>query len=379
VTQNRPIEYGGFALGLPSVDATIGFASLFEQQGYDFYTYWDQANGFQPHSLHTPDVTPLANQVPSLQLFYDPAPVMAVAAQQTERIKFLYGAIDSVRRSPFVIAQTVLTLDHLTRGRTIALFSAGEQKQMKPYGYTRVGSHNKLVDTVRIARRFFDSGGEPVSFDGRVWKLDRALMALQPYGERPPPIWLAGSSDDDLRLVAEAANGWTTIPPGFTEDDPAVFAGQVARLRKFTAEAGRDPDELDICISAVVCVTETDQQMEELRDNPYLRWWGMMFLPNSDLYKQWGIGEHPMGPGWQYARKCVPHWFDRAEAMDVVNRTPREAVDRVSMNGTIDQVAEKLRPYLEAGATHVLLTNAAPIAGLPDLGPSLMAALKDSA
>lgn len=372
------IQYGSFALSLSSADATAGFATLFENQGYDFYTYWDQANGFQPHSIHTPDVTPLAEHIPTLQLFYDPAPVIAVAAQQTERIKFLYGSIDSVRRSPFIIAQTMLTLDHLTRGRTITMLGAGEQKQMKPYGYSRIGSHDRLVDTVHIIRRFHESGGEPVSYDGRVWTLDRALMALQPYGDTPPPIWIAGSSDDDLRLAAEMANGWTTIPPGFTEDDPDVFRQQVSKLRKFAADAGRDPDELSICLSAVVCVTENEAQMEILRDNPYLRWWGMMFLPNSDLYTKWGLGEHPMGPGWMYARKCVPHWYDREQAMDVIARTPREAVDRVSMNGTIEQVVEKLTPYLEAGATHVLLTNAAPIAGCPDLGPDLMAALKSN-
>ena len=116
--------------------------------------------------------------------------------------------------------------------------------------------------------------------------------------------------------------------------------------------------------------------MEKLRDNAYLRWWGMMFLPNSDLYAKWGLGEHPMGPGWMYARKCVPHWLDRKEVMDIINRTPRESVDRVSMNGTVERVTEKLLPYIKAGATHVLLTNAAPIAGIPDLGPQLLAALK---
>jgi phthiodiolone/phenolphthiodiolone dimycocerosates ketoreductase len=372
------IEYGNFAVSLPSVEQTVGFATLFEQQGYDFYTYWDQANGFQPDSIHTPDVTPLASQVPSLQLFYDPAPLFAVAAQQTEHIKFLNGSLDSVRRSPFIIAQTMLTLDHLTKGRTITMLGAGEQKQMRPYGYSRAGSHDKLIDTVQIIRRFLDSGGDPISYEGRVWKLDRALMALQPYGSTPPPMWIAGSSEEDLRVTAEAANGWATIPPGFTEDDPEVFRSQVGTLRKYAAEAGRDPDELAICISAVVCLTENEAQMEELRDNPYLRWWGMMFLPNSDLYAQWGLGEHPMGPGWQYARTCVPYWYDRDQAMDVINRTPREAVDRVSMNGTVEQVAEKLAPYLQAGATHVLLTNAAPIAGCPDLAPQLLTSLKST-
>jgi hypothetical protein len=85
-------QYRNFALSLPSVDATAAFANLFENQGHDFYTCWDQANGFQPHSIHTPDVTPLAEHIPTLQQFYDPAPVIAVAAQHTERIKFLYGS-----------------------------------------------------------------------------------------------------------------------------------------------------------------------------------------------------------------------------------------------------------------------------------------------
>jgi hypothetical protein len=35
-------------------------------------------------------------------------------------------------------------------------------------------------------------------------------------------------------------------------------------------------------------------------------------------------------------------------------------------------VAEKIAPYIEYGATHVLLTNAAPIAGCPDLGKAHM-------
>ena len=372
----RKIEYGNFALSLPSVEATMGFATMYEQQGYDFYSYWDQANGFQPTSIHTPDVTPVAQQIPNLDLFYDSAPVIAVAAQQAKKIKFVYGSLDSVRRSPFIIAQTMLTLDHLTQGRTITMLGAGEQKQMKPYGYSRVGSHNKLVDTVHIIRKFLDAGGEPVSYQGRVWTLDRALMALKPYGETPPKMWIAGGSDDDLQLVADAADGWTTIPPGFTEDDPKVFRAQVEKLRALTAKAGRDPDKLDICISAVVCVTENEAQMEELRDTPYLRWWGLMFLPSSDLYAKWGIGEHPMGPGWMYAKTCVPYWYSRKQAIDLINRTPRASVDRVSMNGTIERIAEKLLPYIKAGATHVLLTNAAPIAGVPDLAPQLMAALK---
>src|ERR1700756_2373344 len=141
----RDLVHGDFLLSYPPLDElTVAQAIQKEKEGWGFVTWWDQANGFQPHSIHTPDVTPVAQFIPNLQTFFDPAVVITRAAERTTGLKFLYGVLDSVRRSPFIVAQTMLSLDHATKGRTITVVGAGELKQMKPYGHSRVGSSDKL-------------------------------------------------------------------------------------------------------------------------------------------------------------------------------------------------------------------------------------------
>jgi phthiodiolone/phenolphthiodiolone dimycocerosates ketoreductase len=366
---NKPMM-GDFLVSYPPFDEfTVGQAVQKEQEGWEFVTWWDQANGFQPHSIHTPDVTPVAGMLPNLQTFFDPAVVITRAAERTTNLQFLYGSIDSVRRSPFVVAQTMLSLDHATKGRTITQVSAGEFKQMKPYGHSRVGSHDKLWDMVHIVKRL-TSSSEPVSYEGRVYSLDRALLALEPYGDTPPPLWVAGSHQEHLQLVGEVADGWMTLPPSFNDSDPKVFADQVRTIRQHAERAGRDPDQISICAGFMCLVHEDEEVLERIRDNAYVRWYAFMFLPNSNLYYKFGL-EHPMGRNWMYARKMVPYWLSRDEAMDLVDRTPREAIDHVFFVGTPKQIREQLEPYMEAGVTHVMFFNGALAAGVENHMPIL--------
>lgn len=372
---NRELVLGDFLLSYPPLDElTVAQAVQKEQDGWGFVTWWDQANGFQPHSIHTPDVTPVANVVPNLQTFFDPAVVITRAADRTKNLQFLYGVIDSVRRSPFVVAQTMLSLDHATKGRTITVVGAGELKQMKPYGHARKGSADKLVDMVNICK-LLTTHSDLVSYRGRVYSLDRALLALEPYGETPPPLWVAGSSDEDLRLAGEVADGWITLPPSFTNRDPELFARQVKTIREHAERAGRDPDAIAICAGFMCLIHDDPAELDRLRDNPYVRWYGFMFMPSSNLLYDHGL-EHPMGRDWRYARKCVPYWLSREEAMDLIERTPREAIDVVFHTGSTAEVMAQMDPYIEAGVTHTMFFNGGLAAGAEDHMPKLRELLR---
>jgi phthiodiolone/phenolphthiodiolone dimycocerosates ketoreductase len=375
---NRDLVLGDFLLSYPPLDElTVAQAVQKEREGWGFVTWWDQANGFQPASIHTPDVTPIAQFIPNLQTFFDPAVVITRAAERTTNLKFLYGVIDSVRRSPFIVAQTMLSLDHATHGRTITVAGAGELKQMKPYGHSRVGSSDKLHDMVHICK-LLTTRSDPVSYRGRVYSLDRALMALEPYSDTPPPLWVAGSTEDDLRLVGELADGWITLPPSFCNRDPELFARQVNTIREHAERAGRDPDGIAICAGFMCLIHDDPEELNRLRDNPYIRWYGFMFMPNTNLLYEHGL-EHPMGRDWMYARKCVPYWLSREEAMDLINRTPREAIDVVFHTGSTTDVMNQIQPYLDAGVTHTMFFNGGLAAGADDHMPKLRALLTEPA
>jgi phthiodiolone/phenolphthiodiolone dimycocerosates ketoreductase len=370
------MQFGSYAYGGVPLEAQVAGAVQAEQDGWDFFIYWDQANGWTPRSIYSPDITQLAEVVPSLDVFYDAPVAIAQAALATQNIQLLNAVVDVVRRPPYVQALTMLTLDHATKGRSVTILGSGEQKQMRAYGFKRLGAADKLWDTVHIVRKFCESD-EPVTFEGRQYCVDRALLALQPFGDRPPPMWVAGGGDEVYHLAGAVADGWTTYGPPGVEDDPAVLADGVAKVHEQARAAGRDPDDVAICFMVMTMLHEDPKVIDQLRDHPHVRWMSQMVLPSSELYKKWGLGPHPMGENWSYAAKMDRHFaMSREEVLDICDRTPREAVDRVFFTGSPGEVADRLRPYLEHGVTHLLIMNVAPLAGEADLRPELREELK---
>jgi alkanesulfonate monooxygenase SsuD/methylene tetrahydromethanopterin reductase-like flavin-dependent oxidoreductase (luciferase family) len=265
-----------------------------------------------------------------------------------------------------VQALDALTLDHATKGRNVTVYGSGEQKQMRAYGHKRIGAADKLWDTVHIVKKFFESN-EPVSFEGRRYSVDRALLALQPYGEKPPPIWVAGAGDEVYHLAGAVADGWVTYGPPGTEDNPELFGTQVAAVHEQAKSAGKDPDDVAICFMAMTMIHPDPKVVDQLRDHPHVRWMSQMVLPTSNLYKTWNLGPHPMGDDWAYAAKMDRHFaMTKEEVLDICDRTPREAADRVFFTGSPEEVAEKIKPYIDLGATELLIMNVAPIAGEED-------------
>jgi phthiodiolone/phenolphthiodiolone dimycocerosates ketoreductase len=373
---NSDLKFGTYAYGGVPLEMQVAAATQAEAEGWDFFIYWDQANGWTPKAIYTPDITPLAEQVPSLDVFYDAPVAIGQAALQTERIEFMNAVIDCVRRPPYVQALTMLTLDHATKGRNITILASGEQKQLRAYGFKRIGSSDKLWDSVHIIRQFCESP-EPITFEGRQYSVDRAMLALQPYGDTLPPLWVAGASEENHYLAGAVADGWTTYGPPGVQDDPEVLRAEIADVHKYAREAGKDPEDVAICFQIMTLLHHDPKVVDQLRDHPHVRWMSQMVVPISDIYKQWGLPPHPMGDGWSYAAKMDRHYaMSREEVLDICDRTPREATDRVFFTGSPAEVAERLRPYLDCGVTHLLIMNVAPLAGEADLRGELVEELR---
>jgi phthiodiolone/phenolphthiodiolone dimycocerosates ketoreductase len=361
-------------LSVPPFQQCVDWSVLSEQQGFDFVFYGDQLNGVHPTSLHTPEFTAIANILPDLDDWFEAALTIAVAARQASEVEFVYGLIDAVRRPPPNLAQMMFTLDHATKGRTITVVATGENKQMKPYGISRKGASDKLWDMVHILKQY-TGRPEPVSYEGRAYRLDKALMDYPPYGDTPPRLWVAGGSDEALYLAGTLADGWLTYPPAAVDDDPEVYRAKVDEIRRHAKAAGRDPDEISLCVLACFILHEDEKVVDELRDNPIVKWTAMLTNANTNCWTKWGL-THPMGDNWAYSQKLFPYLYSKEEALDICERTPREAVDRAFFTGTSEQVLDRLAPYFEIGMSHMFLLNWAPIAGVEDTSPELFKAIK---
>ncbi len=357
------MRVGAYGAMYPPFDRCIESAVQAEAAGMDWVIYGDQMCFSHPICLWTPDITSAAEVIPSFDAFYEPGTLITAAAAKTSRIKFLYGPVDVVRRAPNVLAQTLLTLDHATQGRILMVLANGENKQMKPYGIARKGANDKLWDAAHIMRSFLDTNDE-VDYDGRVWKMRRAKFDLGPYGDEPPPFWVAGGSPDNLRLAGAVADGWITAAPGHTEDDPDAFIAKVRTIREYAERAGRDPDALAVALLVFLVVDDDESTCDKLRDHPFIRWNTLAYTPTAATFKKWGL-EHPWGYEWIFSRDAMCPWYDREFVLDACAKVPREAVDRVNFVGTPEQVMTRLSPYLDSGlVTDVMICNFNALCGI---------------
>src|SRR5690606_1410568 len=124
--------------------------------------------------------------VPDYEAFYDTTCLIAAAGVQTSKIRFSLTT-DCYRRPPSIMAQTLKTLDQITKGRVSIFVGTGENKQFLPHGLERTLPRlERLEEYVRIVKTLLRTT-EPVDIEGKYWPQRQALLACPVYDKNNPP------------------------------------------------------------------------------------------------------------------------------------------------------------------------------------------------
>jgi alkanesulfonate monooxygenase SsuD/methylene tetrahydromethanopterin reductase-like flavin-dependent oxidoreductase (luciferase family) len=143
-------------------------------------------------------------------------------------------------RSPVMIAQTAMTLAHLSGGRfLLGLGVSGPQVIEGLHGVPFAHPLARMRETVQIARSVF--AGDKVSFQGTQYRIPLPGSEGRPMRVSVPPVsvpvYLAALSPKMLELTGELADGWlgtSFVPEGAAAYfvDPAGLAQAVASRKK---------------------------------------------------------------------------------------------------------------------------------------------------
>ena len=175
------------------------------------------------------------------------------------------GVIQVGTRSPVTIAQTAMTLAHLSGGRfLLGLGVSGPQVMEGLHGVPFGHPLGRMRETVEIVRQTFT--GEKVTYAGRHY----GLPLPGGYGSKPMrvslppvsvPVYLATLSPKMLELTGEIADGWlgTSFVP---EGSAAYFTHLDAGL----ARSGRTRRDLDVCQGAEVAFAADDGELAGVVD-----------------------------------------------------------------------------------------------------------------
>ncbi|MCI4674608.1 LLM class F420-dependent oxidoreductase [Candidatus Mycolicibacterium alkanivorans] len=198
--------------------------------------------------------------VPTSEATHEAWSLMSAYAATTSRIKLGQMCTAMSYRNPVYLAKVAATADIISGGRIQMGIGGGwYEHEWRAYGYgfpsagVRLG---RLDEGVQIMRDAWRDG--TVSFDGKHYQVDGAIVEPKPLQDGGIPLWIAGGGEKvTLRIAAKYAQytNFTSEPEGFAHKsrvleqhcrDVGTDYGAIVRSVNFDAVVGEsDADVAD--------------------------------------------------------------------------------------------------------------------------------------
>jgi phthiodiolone/phenolphthiodiolone dimycocerosates ketoreductase len=150
-------------------------------------------------------------------------------------------------------------------------------------------------------------------------------------------------------LTGAYGDGW--IPVMMPLDEYRTRLGWIEDARR---RHGRETEPFDVAVRSYVVAHEDHEVAHRMMDHPLIK--GLCLSLPDWLYKTVG-SEHPLGDGFHGLRSYIPSGIPRDEALQLIERVPFELVHQYMLHGTPDDMVNGMSPYIEAGASLVVLHN----------------------
>jgi F420-dependent oxidoreductase-like protein len=244
-------------------------------------------------------------QIPGVGSVDDPMlesySVLNALARETTRVRLGTQVTGVTYRNPAMLAKMVSTLDVISSGRAmLGLGAAWNEEEHVGFGYEFPSVRermDRLDEALTIIRAMFTE--KRATFSGRQYSVREVLNEPKPVQSGGPPIMVGGGGEQrTLRIAAKHADITHWFPLGM-----AALQRKTDVLRRYCEAIGRDPAQIQRAMGSPVIVVTSD-----------------------------------------------------AEAAAHLERMPAER--RTSMTvGGIEQAAEGLRPYIDAGFSGFTFNN----------------------
>lgn len=311
----------------------------------------DHYMGFISSLVWKPEITPAARVVHSPDAFFDPLQILAVTASRIRGVDLGTAVTEAFRRHPMSLAQSFVTLDHLSKGHAILGIGNGERENVEPYGLPWGKQVSRLEEALTIIRLLWASEGRPVNFDGRFWTLRDAIFNLPLYDGKPPRIWIASHAPRMLELTGRFGDGW--LPT--LKAAPEEYAARLETILAAGRRAGRDMSHFVPGQLVMVALGESRDQVIDLAMKSRLGA-AMTLLAPDAVWKSQGL-THPLGDGFGGFYDIVPPRVT-GEQIDAAARDMTPELLLASLYaGSPGEIRDQLAPQVAAGARHLIVAN----------------------
>jgi phthiodiolone/phenolphthiodiolone dimycocerosates ketoreductase len=323
-----------------------------------YHSIWlpDHMVSFWPESIWTPEFTDLATTSPSPHRHLDALAMAGAVAALTRNVPIATSVVDTVRRHPAMLAQTALTLDHISKGRFILGVGSGETENTVPYGFDFNKPVGRFEESLKVIRMLWESDG-PIDFEGKFFHLHHARMDTETYEGRAPRIWVGCSGPRMLEITGRYADGWW--PAGAWT--PEEYAAKLKVIRDSADRAGRDPMAIVPATIQTCLIADDDAELAEILAAPLVKAW--VLQPSAAELRKYGF-RHPLGDDWGGYQDINPEVLPRERILDMLKKTDVEAIRAIIPCGTPRYVAQRIKAFCDAGLRVPKIMDYGGMAGL---------------
>ena len=234
----------------------------------------------------------------------DPFLILTYAAAHTAKIGLGISVVVLPMHHPVHVAHAAATLDFISNGRAILGVGLGPPHDYADFQVPMERRVRRFTEGVELIKALWTR--PVVDFQGEIYQLAKAGIALRPVQQPHPPLWLGGAHENAVKRAVRYGSGWM----GAGAQSAESFFKCLSVAKQALQESGRDPAGFELSKRIHMSVDRDAKVAQaELR-----KWFG-------DVYHK---PENAQGAG---------------------------------ICGTPEQVREQLEPYLRGGATHLVLNT----------------------
>lgn len=268
----------------------------------------------------------------------DPTVMLSAIAAVTTRLKVGSAIYHILGRTPATLALQAVGLDELSGGRFLLGIGSSNPTIAKWHGQSLdrpLARVQEYIEIVEAAMR-----GEKLNFEGKFFSAQNFKMAFKPSG-RTIPIYLAAFGPKMTRLAGRISDGVL-----INMANPSEIRRIAEEVKSGAAEAGKDPSRMEIICKIRCSIASTYNVAREALSH------ALTYYALADYYRdllgRMGFGSEVeamrlawKSGGFHAARKLVTERMFSSLPLVAATSAP--------------EVVEQIQPYLDAGATRVIL------------------------
>jgi F420-dependent oxidoreductase-like protein len=241
----------GWRLDLVGIEADKHWAVMRDLAAYADDSRWDSLWVYD--HFHT---VPM----PTGEATHEAWSLMSAYAATTSRVKLGQMCTAMSYRNPVYLAKVAATADIISGGRIQMGIGGGwYEHEWRAYGYGFPSAGVRLArldEGVQIMREAWRDG--EVSFAGKEYQVDGAIVQPKPLQGNGIPLWIAGGGEKvTLRIAAKYAH-YTNFSP-----EPDTFVHKSEVLAQHCREVGTDFGAIVRSVNVNAVVGTSEQEVED--------------------------------------------------------------------------------------------------------------------